>query len=109
MEEINTEEIKLLYDLLNFSSWDNLNTSQKKKAWNDKRNSFYYSHTVFSPEGLPPMLCFKKVGKGYKSDYILNLRTLKPTKNSPIKRMFKTEILGLRTAQNVALNAIANE
>lgn len=65
--------------------WDVLESDEKSKAWLGGTNSLYYSHSVFNPGNIPPLLCYKQVGKGSKNEYIINLNTMKPTKTSTIQ------------------------
>jgi hypothetical protein len=69
-----------------FLMWEDLTEQSKKMAWFEKRNTNYHSSSLYIKEGLPPMLCFKRVGKGEKNEYVINLNTLKPTFNSKIKK-----------------------
>jgi hypothetical protein len=82
-----TDEIKMLIGYnAGFLMWEELSEQSKKKAWYEKRNANYHSCSLYIKEGLPPMLCYKRVGKGEKNEYVINLNTLKPTFNSQIKK-----------------------
>jgi len=62
--------------------WDVLTPEEKKYAWGTGTSNNYYSHSVFNPGNIPPLLCYKRVGKGYKNDYVINLNSMRPTKSS---------------------------
>lgn len=65
--------------------WDVLSSEEKKRAWGCGTFNTYYSHSVFNPGNIPPLLTYKKVGKGFKNEYIINLNSMRPTKSSPIQ------------------------
>jgi hypothetical protein len=82
-----TNEVKMLIGFnAGFLMWEELSEQSKKMAWFEKRNTNYHSCSLYIKEGLPPMLCYKRVGKGEKNDYVINLNTFKPTFNSQIKK-----------------------
>jgi len=108
MSELSEEEVKHLAELLKFNLWENLTEEQKKEKWRNKTNSNYFSFSYFKPEGLPSMLVFKRVGKGYKANYVLNLNTLKPTKKSPIQLIYKNELLAFKTSTAIAENVLSD-
>ena len=62
--------------------WDVLSADEKKYAWGTGTANNYYSHSVFNPGNIPPLLCYKRVGKGYKNEYVINLNSMRPTKSS---------------------------
>jgi len=94
MEKL-SEEIKRNIGLnAGYILWDDLNEEEKKKAWFNKTNHHYHSYSVIeAKDKFPPMLCFKRVGSGYKCDYILNLKSMKPTKNSPNQKQLSDAII----------------
>jgi hypothetical protein len=94
MEKL-TEEIKRKIGLnLGYILWDDLNEEEKKKAWTDKTNHHYHSFFIKeAKDKFPPMLLFKRVGSGFKCDYIINLNTMKPTKNSPNQKKISDDII----------------
>jgi hypothetical protein len=106
MDELSEEEVKHLAELLKFSLWENLTEEQKKEKWKAKTNDNYFSFSYFKPEGLPSMLVFKRVGKGHKANYILNLNTLKPTRKSPIQLIYRNELLAFKTSNSIAENVL---
>jgi hypothetical protein len=59
-----------------------LSMEQKRDAWMNGTANTYYSHSIYSPPNIPPLLCYKRVGKGFKNEYIINLNTMRPTKTS---------------------------
>jgi len=94
-------DILILGELLGFKMWEKLSTEEQKRMWKESKNNDYHSYSLFNNEDLPPLICFKRVGKGHKNDYILNLKTMKPTKKSPNKKIitldqierFKTQLM----------------
>lgn len=73
-----------------FMVWDELSESNKISAWKNHTNSNYHSFSVIKIEDLP-LLTFKRVGKGFKNELIVNLKTMKSTKNSPKQINFNSE------------------
>ncbi|NDA90054.1 MAG: hypothetical protein EBY20_03995 [Alphaproteobacteria bacterium] len=76
-----------------FKMWSILSAEEKREAWITGRNSEYYSHSVFNPGNIPPLLCYKQVGKGSKNIYIINLNTMKPTKTSECQEQLPQTII----------------
>jgi hypothetical protein len=62
--------------------WNTLTADEKRYAWGTGTSNNYYSHSVFNPGNIPPLLCYKRVGKGYKNEYVINLNSMRPTKTS---------------------------
>jgi hypothetical protein len=73
-----------------FMIWDELSESYRKLAWQTHTNENYHSFSVIKIGDLP-LLTFKRVGKGFKNDLIVNLKTMKSTKNSPKQINFNSE------------------
>lgn len=65
-----------------FKMWDILTSDEKRQAWITGTAKDYYSHSIFTPVGVPPLLCYKRVGKGFKNEYIINLNSMRATKSS---------------------------
>jgi hypothetical protein len=62
--------------------WSTLSADERRYAWGTGTSNNYYSHSVFNPGNIPPLLCYKRVGKGYKNEYVINLNSMRPTKTS---------------------------
>jgi hypothetical protein len=65
-----------------FQIWDELSEESKKIAWRFNTNGNYYSYSVIKIADLP-LLTFKRVGKGYKNELVVNLNSKKCTIKSP--------------------------
>lgn len=76
-----------------FKIWDSLTTEQKKQAWVFGTTREYFSHSIFNPGNIPPLLCYKRVGKGFKNEYIINLNSMRPTKSSNIQEPVPQSII----------------
>jgi hypothetical protein len=95
-------ELKITPDIIKqigfdsgFLMWEDLTEEQKKKAWYEKRNTNYHSGSLFIKDELPPMLCFRRVGKGEKNEYVINLNSGKPTASSQIKKPLSLAMLNI--------------
>jgi len=91
--KITRDKIALIAFDAGFTLWDNLTEESKKRAWVSKTNLQYHSSSIFTKEGLPPMLCFRRVGTGQKNEYVINLNTMKPTFGSPMKTAVRESIV----------------
>lgn len=65
-----------------YQMWDELTEENKKIAWRTNTNGSYHSHSVIKVSDLP-LLTFKRVGKGYKNELVVNLNSKKCTAKSP--------------------------
>lgn len=76
-----------------FKMWDILSENDKRQAWINGTAKNYHSHSIYTPAGVPPLLCYKRVGKGFKNEYIINLNTMRPTKSSTIQEAVPESII----------------
>jgi hypothetical protein len=65
-----------------YQMWDELTEENKKIAWRSNTNGCYHSYSVIKIADLP-LLTFKRVGKGYKNELVVNLNSKKCTVKSP--------------------------
>jgi hypothetical protein len=65
-----------------FKIWDELSEEDKKIAWRCYTNDTYHSYSIIKIADLP-LLTFKKVGKNYKNELVINLNSKKCTAKSP--------------------------
>lgn len=91
--KLTREKIALIAFDAGFTLWDNLTEESKKRAWISKTNLEYHSSSIFTKEGLPPMLCYRRVGTGQKNEYVINLNTMKPTYGSQLKTPVRESII----------------
>lgn len=88
--QVNKEKYIELGKKAGFMVWDELSESHRKTAWQNHTNGNYHSYSVIKIGDLP-LLTFKRVGKGYKNELIVNLKSMKSTKNSPKQFNFNSE------------------
>ena len=93
IDKITPEKINEIGRSIGFLMWDDLQVESKKFAWFSSTNNKYFSGSIYKKEGLPPLLSFKRVGKGEKNQYVLNLNTMRPTFNSIIKKQLSDNII----------------
>lgn len=65
-----------------FEMWEDRDEEAKKRAWILKINDSMYSYSVIKIADLP-LLTFKRVGKGFKNELVINLKSMKCTAKSP--------------------------
>jgi hypothetical protein len=65
-----------------FEMWEDKDEETKKRAWTLKINDSMHSYSVIKIADLP-LLTFKRVGKGFKNELVINLNSKKCTAKSP--------------------------
>jgi len=65
-----------------YQIWDELSEEDKKIAWKCSTNGNYHSYSIIKVANIP-LLTFKRVGKGYKNELVVNLNSNKCTAKSP--------------------------
>lgn len=83
LEHIEKKEIYIkIGKKAGFLIWDELSEESKKTAWRLNNNGNYHSYSIIKIADLP-LLTFKRVGKGYKNELVVNLNSKKCTAKSP--------------------------
>ena len=83
LEHIEKKEIYInIGKKAGFLIWDELSEERKKTAWSLNTNGNYHSYSIIKIGDLP-LLTFKRVGKGYKNELVVNLNSKKCTAKSP--------------------------